>query len=134
MHRGLAVLLLITLFSDISLINAISLDKNAVFIRSSHSQLPTERKSKHQPSLRLKGGYGNRVHDIAKQDPKHRSATDVPEQRTSDKANPSIADIHLSRKAFHILGGMYFAFLRNSYMSRDSFVKTFLGCGSHVCG
>jgi hypothetical protein len=40
--------------------------------------------------------------------------------------NPSIADIHLSRKAFHLVGGFYFAVLRNSLMSKDSFVTTFL--------
>ena len=55
------------------------------------------------------------------------------EEKSSSNKNPSIAEIHLSRKVFHLVGGMYFAFLRNSEMTRESFVKIFLAYEGLLC-
>ena len=134
MHLGLALLLLlITCYSDRSITNAIAVvntiettDKTCVVSLSSHSQ--ELRKPRQYHALRLKGGRERKVDNLSNQDTRYHSQSDGSVLTANDKNNPSIEDIHLSRKAFHIVGGMYFAYLRNSYLSRESFVKIFLGC------
>ena len=70
----------------------------------------------------LRGGLSERDKTLGKMSNCNNSSC----KKEALNENPSISDIHLSRKAFHLIGGLYFAILRNSMMSRESFVKTFL--------